>query len=57
MNIIRRFKALTFFLSAIFLLFSCGGERQQLITSDDGPKYDNHQDQEGSDGNNGSGGE
>jgi hypothetical protein len=57
MNTISRFKGLTFFLIAIFLLFSCGEKLQQWVDSDDGPNYDNYDDQGGSGGNNGSGGD
>jgi len=57
MKTIGRFKALTFFLIAVFLLFSCEGTLQQLRVSDDGPNYHNYDDQGESDVNIGSGGD
>ena len=65
MNAISRFKALSFFLIAMFVLSACGGRFQRWVTSSDnsnhgddhGPKHDNHDDQGASGGNNGSGGD
>lgn len=64
MNTVSRFKALTFFLIAMFLLSACGEMLQQWVASkdnpnhgsDDGPNYDNHDNQGESGGNNDSGG-
>ena len=65
MHTLSRFKALTFFLIAIFLLSTCGGTLQRWVASndnsnhgtDDGPNHGNHENQGESSENNGSGGD